>query len=194
MSLAKRKSKIAFLFLLCTTIGFSNKKGDSIFVYKETINNDFSYYIVEKAHMEKNHNSYVKSYYCKNGKVFYKLSGKYRITEDTLFKCRSKEDSIGEAYMLKDVDNVLTTTTFPLGIPCETKYEGSFYEDGKTLFKFRLQEDVIDGSITYYYYDSSFVIVKIESKSWSRDLERIRIDTIPPSLKPIIDSLTHIEM
>lgn len=190
----KVRNKLIVLFLLFATFGFCKNKVEHVFVYKEIIDNKNHYYVVEKIRME-NNIKYVKSFYCKDDRVFYMLLRKYRVTKDTLFLCASKDDNIGEVYMIKDENNVIETKTISLGIPCETRYMGEVHNGDTTLFKYQLKENVIDGSDSYYYYDSSFELVKMENDEHSFiHMERIRIDSIPSSIMTIVDSISSANM
>lgn len=184
---------IAFLFLsLCScnkTAKETHSKETDLFIYQETINEE-SYYIIEKFFVFDNLR-YVKGFYVSDDSIRYRYSAKYRITSDTLFRCKSKDDDYGDPYIIKDDKEHNFDDSF---LPIKTQYEGYTIKNGKKVFKFHIEEDAIDGKRESVYYDSDFITCLVESDEFSSpDLTRVLLDTIPQSLINIVDSIKTLQ-
>lgn len=186
----RRKNSFSFVMIMIVAFFSCEKNASDVLVYKESIENR-NYYIIEKT-FEFDDIRYVKSFYCDDDSIFFKRYIKYRITRDTLFRCKSRTDNFGIPYLIKNNEVVCHTCNMPLNIACQTIYKGSVIVNDKRFLKFYLQEDVYDGFSGWIYCDVNYKIYKIEPEDTSdNDLCRVLIDTIPASLMKVVDSIRY---
>lgn len=161
-----------------------------LLIYKETVDEN-EHYIIEKQ-FDFDDIRYIKGFYCSDSSITYRYSAKFRVTPDTLFKCKSKEDDKGEPYLILNDNEYHVKDAFYEQLT--TQHQGSIIVNGTKLFKFHVYDNAIDGKNELLYCDSKFQTYMIESaEQTSYEKHRIKIDTIPQSLVGIADSIQKLQ-